>query len=252
MPKLRSLHKSDSSHLPLYIQVQETLKEMIEDVEYGPGERIPSERELSEILGVSRMTVRRAVERLIDSGLLERHSTSGTYVRQPKVVRHVGTQHAIGITQLLEQGGAQAGSRLLSFDVVRAPRKVAHYLDLRVGKLVTKIRRLRLVNTTPFCIETSYVAAAIVPDLCAEDFDETASFYALLRQRYGIDLVRSEGTVSISRSTHEEAALLELEEGDPVMFMRAVVFDTADRAIEYIKSINHPDRVAFRTYRQLN
>lgn len=240
------------NHTPLYLQVQETLKEMIEDVEYGPGEQIPSERELSDMLGVSRMTVRRAVENLIQMGLLERRSTSGTYVRQPQVVRHVGSQYPVGLTQMLQPQEAQVGARLLAFDTIRAPRKVANYLDLRLGESVIMLRRLRTVNGLPFCIETSYVPAYFLSGLTRSDVEGDISFYALLKERYGISMIRSDGTVKISRCLHEEAELLGLNVGDPVLFMQAVVCDTLNRNVEYIRSVNHPDHVIFRTYRQLS
>ena len=83
---------------PLYLQVEATLKEMIEGGDFSPGEQIPSERELSDQLGVSRMTVRRAVENLTHRGLLERRSTSGTYVRPPQVFRRMGKDVAVGLT----------------------------------------------------------------------------------------------------------------------------------------------------------
>jgi GntR family transcriptional regulator len=249
---MRELDRLSSNHTPLYLQVQQTLKEMIEDVEFGPGEQIPSERELSDMLGVSRMTVRRAVENLIQMGLLERRSTSGTYVRQPQVIRHVGSGYSIGLTQLLTEEGAKAGAELLEFEHARAARKVAGYLQLRVGELVVKIRRLRLVNGLPFCIETSYIPAALVPGLEPSDLVGDVSFYTLLKNRYGFDMIKSEGTVNISRCLQEEAALLDLAVGDPVLFMRAVVCDANDRRVEYLKSVNHPDRVAFRTYRYLD
>ena len=174
------------NHTPLYLQVQETLKEMIEDIEYGPGEQIPSERELSDMLGVSRMTVRRAVENLIQMGLLERHSTSGTYVCQPQVVRHVGSQYPVGLTQMLQQQDTRVGARLLAFDTIRAPRKVADHLRLRLGEPVIMLRRLRTVNGLPFCIETGYVPAQYLPDLVQSDVEGDISFYALLKERYGI------------------------------------------------------------------
>jgi GntR family transcriptional regulator len=249
---MHTVDRLSSNHLPLYLQVQQTLKEMIEDVEFGPGEQIPSERELSDMLGVSRMTVRRAVENLIQMGLLERRSTSGTYVRQPQVVRHVGSGYSIGLTQLLEGEGAEAGAQLLDFEHVRAARKVAGYLKLRVGEQVVKTRRLRLVNGIPFCIETSYVSAALVPGLEPSDLAGDVSFYALLKSRYGFDMIKSEGTVKISRCLEEEAELLDLAVGDPVLFMRAVVCDANDQCVEYLKSVNHPDRVAFRTHRYLD
>lgn len=240
------------NHIPLYLQVQETLQEMIEDVEYGPGEQIPSERELSEMLGVSRMTVRRAVENLIAMGLLERHSTSGTYVRQPQVVRHVGSEYPVGLTQMLHSQGGQVGARLLAFETIRAPRKVAKYLDLRLGESVIMLRRLRTVNGLPFCIETSYVPVHLVPGLEQKDVEGDISLYGLLKERYGISMIKSAGTVKISRCLHDEAELLGLSVGEPVLFMQAVVCDTFDRNVEYVRSVNHPDRVVFRTYRQLS
>jgi GntR family transcriptional regulator len=252
MSETHELDQFSTSHLPLYLQVQQTLKEMIEDVEFGPGEQIPSERELSDMLGVSRMTVRRAVENLIQMGLLERHSTSGTYIRQPVVIRHVGSGYSIGLTQLLEEEGAKAGARLLDFEQTRAARKVAAHLQLRIGEPVVKIRRLRLVNGLPFCIETSYISTAQVPGLEESDLVGDVSLYALLKKRYGLDLIRSEGTVKISRCLEEEADLLDLAVGDPVLFMRAVVCDAQDQCVEYLKSVNHPDRVAFRTHRYLD
>lgn len=240
-----------SNHTPLYLQVQETLKEMIENVEYGPGEQIPSERELSDMLGVSRMTVRRAVENLIQAGLLERRSTSGTYVRQPQVVRHVGSQYPVGLTQMLQHQEARVGARLLAFDTIRAPHKVATYLGLRLGEPVVVLRRLRTANELPFCIETSYVPAEFVPGLVQSDVEGDVSFYGLLKERYGISMVRSEGTVKISRCLPEETDLLGLNVGDPVLFMQSVVCDTLNRNIEYVRSVNHPERVIFRSYRQL-
>ncbi|MCL4236987.1 MAG: GntR family transcriptional regulator [Anaerolineae bacterium] len=240
-----------SSHMPLYLQVQETLQEMIENVEYGPGEQIPSERELSDMLGVSRMTIRRAVENLIQVGLLERRSTSGTYVRQPQIVRHVGSQYPVGLTQMLQHLGAHVGARLLTFDTIRAPHKIATYLGLRLGEPVVVLRRLRTANALPFCIETSHVPAEFVPGLASGDVEGDISFYGLLKERYGISMVRSEGTVKISRCLPEETDLLGLNAGDPVLFMQAVICDTLNRNVEYIRSVNHPDRVIFRSYRQL-
>jgi len=231
---------------PLYLQVQATLKEMIDNLEFGPGEKIPSERELSEQLGVSRMTVRRAVEKLVEQGALQRSSTRGTYVREPGVVRHIGSIPLEGLSQLLREEGAVPGSRLMSFEVTRAPRKVAERLNMRVGEPLVVVRRLRLANGEPFCIETSYLPQAMVPGLAAADLQEGASLYEILAQRYGIQPAGYESTLSISPATPEEAALLGIRPDCSIMMMRSVVHDTAGRQIEYLKSVNHPDRVVFR------
>jgi GntR family transcriptional regulator len=236
---------------PLYQQVEATLKEMIEGVVYSPGEQIPSERELSEQLGVSRMTVRRAIENLIRRGLLERRSTNGTYVRQPQVLRRVGKDFAQGLTQLLIGEGVAPGSRLISFQVIRAPLKIAEKLSLRLGEPVIVLKRVRSANDVPFCIETSYLPADLLPGLTAEDFTHNASLYNLLRDRYSVQMVKNDETLKLSFATPEEGDLLDLKPGAPVLLLRCVVMDQNERRMEYLVSVNHPERVIFHSMSSL-
>lgn len=235
-------------HVPLYLQVEASLKEMIEGLVYSPGDQIPSERELSEALGVSRMTVRRAVENLTRRGLLERRSTQGTYVKQPQVLRRVGKEFAQGLTQMLRMTGAAPGSRLLLFEIIPAPVKIAEKLQLRVGEMAVVLRRLRLANGTPFCIETSYLPQKLVPGLCAEDFAlENTSLYAILRERYAIEVSKNDETLKMSYATPEEAELLGLRPNSPIILLRSVISNENDQAVEYLKSVNHPERVVFHS-----
>lgn len=242
------LTEMEKTKIPLYIQVEATLKEMIEDTVYSVGDQIPSERELSEQLGVSRMTVRRAIENLIDRGLLERRSTSGTYVRQPQVQRRLGREKSVGLTQQLKEEGEIPGSKLLSFEIMRAPLKVAEKLNIRLGSQIVVLRRLRLANEEPFCIETSYIPYDLVPGLCAEDFAQSdVSLYAIMQSRYHINLDIGEETLKISFATLEEAAELNIQEGAPVILFQSVVKDIQGRCVEFLKSVNHPGRVVFRS-----
>lgn len=235
-------------HTPLYLQVEEALKEMIEGMTYSPGDQISSERELSEILGVSRMTVRRAIDNLVQRGLLERRTTSGTYVKEPQVMRGVGKEFTQGLTQMLHKTGAQPGSCLLLFEVVPAPLKIAERLQIRVGELMAVLRRLRLANNVPFCIETSYIPYQLVPGLSAEDFAlENTSLYAILRTRYKINVSINDETIKMSYATAEEAKYLRMRQNHPVILLRAVISDENERPIEYLKSVNHPDRVVFHS-----
>lgn len=242
---------SPVSSQPLYLQVEATIKEMIEGVVYSLGDQIPSERELSEQLGVSRMTVRRAVENLIQRGLLERRSTNGTYVSRPQVLRRVGEDSAKGLTQLLLDGGVSPGSRLLSFQISPAPLKIAEKLDLRLGSSVIVIRRVRTANDIPFCVETSYLPQSLLPGLSAEDFANNTSLYSILQSRYGVNMAKNDETVKLSYSTPEEASLLGLEPGSPVLLLRSVVIDQNDRHMEYLVSVNHPERVIFHSMSSL-
>jgi GntR family transcriptional regulator len=224
---------------------------MIEEGEYGPGERIPSERKLSSRLGVSRMTVRRAVENLIALGMLERRSTSGTFVREPRVVRRVGDEAVQSLTQQLLEESAKPGSELIHFERLRAPRQVAGPLRLRVGEHVLLLRRRRLANDLPICVETSYLPHKLFPELRQEQLTGDVSLYQLIEEHYGVRPRSSEDLLLVSRATEEEARWLGLEPGAAVLFMRSVILDDQDRAIEYVKSVNHPRRVAFRGARSL-
>ncbi len=241
-------HSRADSNSPLYLQVEATLKEMIDGWSFSPGEQIPSERELSEQLGVSRMTVRRAIENLIRQGLLERRSTSGTYVRPPQVLRRVGKDVAVGLTQMLQEEGTVAGSVLLSFKGELAPLKIAEKLHIRIGAPVVVVRRLRTVNGEPFCVETSYIPKEIVPNLSASDLTSSdASLYRIMQQRYNVQFKLTDEILKISFATQEEAELLGLKHGAPIHLLRSVVSDENDRPVEYLKSVNHPDRVAFHS-----
>jgi GntR family transcriptional regulator len=236
---------------PLYIQIQETLKEMIEGIEYAPGDQIPSERELADQLRVSRMTVRRAIEHLVEVGLLERRSTSGTYVREPRVIRNISPDTIQSLTRQIQGKGRQAGSKLLMFEKLRAPKKVSEFLNLRLGVKVHCIRRLRLTNSLPFCIETSYLPFARFPDLSREKLAGDASLYHILGSSYEVRASKSIDTLNLSYATDEEAQLLELEVNDPVIFFRSIIFDKQGVPFEYVKSVNHPYRVAFQAITQV-
>jgi len=240
------VRKNIQINAPLYIQVEATLKEMIEESVYETGEQIPSERDLSEQLGVSRMTVRKAIENLVRYGLLERRSTNGTYVRQPKVMRRVGKDVAVGLTQLLREEGSQAGSVLVKFEEILAPLKVAEKLNLHVGEHVVMIQRMRTSNNVPFCVETSYIPRELVPDLSADDLKQSsASLYSIMLTRYQIQLSKNNETLKLSYATAEEASLLSMQEGEPVLLLRSVVMDENDYPVEYLKSVNHPGLVMF-------
>jgi GntR family transcriptional regulator len=231
----------------LHVQVQHTIRGMVERGEYASGDRIPSERELAEEMGISRMTIRRALDELVRAGLLERRSTSGTYVREASVVRRVGVGSTLGLTQLLEQEGAAAGSRLLSFHIEPASRQIAAQLDVPAGVAVVRLRRLRLANDEPFCVETSYLPRARVPNLAADDIAGQGSLYALLSARYGIEIGSSDEVLSVTRVDADDASALGLVPHDSALLLRATTRDTNGQPIEYLHSVNHPDRVAFRT-----
>ncbi len=226
-------------------QAMQVLLEMLERPEFGPNERIPAERDLAEHLGISRMTLRKAIQVLIERGILERRGNRGTFVTAPGVERPVSLSRK-GITQVVEQSGSRPGSKLLYFEQAQASGRVAKLLGIAEGDGLLTIRRLRTVDQKPFCIETSYIPLARAPDLLAQDLAAGASLYALLLERYGIEVESDEGTLSIANMNDQEARLLEVAAGTAALVYRGVIFDSQGKPLEYLVSINHPQRVVFK------
>jgi GntR family transcriptional regulator len=232
---------------PAYLKAQEAILAMVEGPDFAPGDKIPSERVLSEKFGISRMTLRRAVDNLVRLGVLERRSTSGTHVAAPNVVRPLDGRHAYSISQIVESSGGAPGSRLLFFESAAASQKLAENLEVAAGAPLIAIRRLRTSNGVPFCVETSYLPAERVPGLAAADLLENASLYGLLRERFGIQVGGRQGVISVAPIGAQDAALLGLEPDTAALLYRSIVSDRQGKPIEHMISVNHPQRVMFTT-----
>lgn len=232
---------------PVYVAIEEHLRALVASRDLAPGDRVPSERTLAEELGANRMTVRKAMDRLVASGLLERAGTSGTRVALPRVTRPMGSGSAQGIARVVESAGGTPGNRLLHFALASANAKMAQRLGIAEGDELVVLRRLWTVNGTPFCVETTHIPAARVPDLHAEDLTAGQSLYALLRARYGIDVASGERVIGLASATDMEARQLRLRRGASILLLRLLTFDAEGHPIEYTTSVNHPQLVVFKT-----
>jgi GntR family transcriptional regulator len=236
-----------TSKIPVYRQIEQHIRDLINGSEYGPGDRVPSERVLAETLGANRMTVRKAIDGLVAQGMLERHSTSGTRIPLPRVTRPTDVRTSLGITRIIQSSGGTPGNKLLHFQEQHANGRVAERLGLLEGTPIVVFRRLWTVDGAPFCIETSHLPAERVPDLAAEDLTAGQSLHALLRNRYGITTVSGERMIGVATCTDMEARLLELPPHSPCLLLRLVVADQVGQPVEYMASVNHPQLVVFKT-----
>nr|WP_248311355.1 GntR family transcriptional regulator [Bosea sp. ASV33] len=232
---------------PIYVEVQDYLLDLIGAPDYGPGDRIPSERTLADALGINRMTVRKAIDRLVERNVLERNGTSGTRIPLVQVSRPIDAPATLGITRIIRNAGGEPGSKLLHFGEEAASESIAQRLELAPGDALIMARRLRSVNDEAFCIETSYLPAGSVPGLSAEDLLSGQSLYALLQQRYGIEISIRDREISVGTATEREAQLLALAPGSPTLVLRIVARDGEGRPVEYMRSVNHPHHVVFRS-----
>jgi GntR family transcriptional regulator len=243
----KSKNNQESPLQKIYVQAQQKLLEMIKGPEFSVGDKIPSERKLSMILKVSRMTIRKAISLLIEDGVLERHGTSGTFLTVPRIYRPIDPQLSYSISEIVGSKGDIAGSILLFFELTHANSRLARRLAIEEGEETIVIRRLRTVNKIPFCIETSHIPATLTPELSATDIVNAPSLYTLLKEKYDLEPVHGEGLVSIAKVTHREAELLGMNKKDVALVYRTLVFDKEQRPMEYLVSVNHPQQVIFKT-----
>jgi GntR family transcriptional regulator len=244
-PKPEDTHEARA---PAYKQIQSYLQELLAGPDFGPGDRIPSERDLAEQLGRNRMTVRKAIDGLVAMGLLERHSTTRARLPVPRVTRPIDNFHAPqGFRRIIQSGGGTAGNKLLHFEQAKASASVAARLKLEEGADIVMFRRLWTANDIPVCIETSHLPLSIVPDLAAQDLLAGESLYSLLHSRYGIGAMHGEREIGLTTCSEIEARLLKLTTGTSCLSLKMHVHDQKGRPVEYMRSVNHPTLVVFKT-----
>lgn len=236
-----------SAKKPLYLAIEDHVLDLIAGPDFRPGEKIPSERQLADDLGANRMTVRKAIDRLVDRGVLERNGTSGTRVPTPSVTRPIDLLESRGITRIISAGGGKPGNKLLHFGEAVASPAIAERTGLAEGAPLVMFRRLWSVNGAPFCIETTWLPAARFGAVSAEDLVAGQSLYALLAQRFGVTKLTTEREISVGAAADLEARHLGLKSGAATLVLRLVARDEAGRPVEYTKSVNNPLQVVFRT-----
>jgi GntR family transcriptional regulator len=230
--------------IPLYVQIAESLLDRIESSELRPGDRLPSERELSNMLDVNRMTVRRALQVLESQGLLIRRRGDGTYIAEPKIERQA--DHLVPFTRGMERRGYVPGAKVITLERRVAEAAVARELGLPVSAPVYYVRRLRLINREPVMLERFTVPGHRFPGFERYDFS-SRSVYAVMEQEYGVAVVRARQSLEPVVATEYEARLLEVQPGAPLMLERRLGFDQDDQPVEYGRDLYRGDRFRFVT-----
>jgi len=203
------------------------------------GTSIPSERQLCELLAVSRPTLRSVVDEFVRDGVLVRHHGRGVFIARPKIAQHLDQRGAGGHLPAPVDG--EWTSRTLGFDVVAAGPRIGRRLHVAPAEEIVRVRRLRSVDGEPVCVETIHLPRAFVPDLRREDLDG-ASLYALLRRRFDIAVDRAVQIIEPTVTDDEEAALLDVPAQSPALFFERTTQDVLGRPVEFTRSIYRGDR----------
>lgn len=217
---------------PAYLQLADLIQRKIETNEYCLGSKIPSERELSEVFGISRMTVRKAIDVLIEKGLLTRLQGKGTFVSQPTIDSPIDTIHSMRL--FIQESGLIPSNKVLAAQKEKAGVKYSRIFGISPDEDLFLIFRLRLGNGIPLALEYTYIPYNIVPDIETYNF-EHCSLYDLY-EKQGISFATDSQKLEIVKAGNPQAALLKIEEGSAVFMLHNTVTDTTGRVVEYTRS----------------
>ncbi|MEV8171596.1 GntR family transcriptional regulator [Microbacterium sp. NPDC077486] len=227
--------------IPLYFQVSSRLEAAIRSGEIPPGARLENEIAIGERLGLSRPTIRRAIQELVDRGLLVRRRGIGTQVVQGQVTRQV---ELTSLYDDLQGSQHNPGTTVLLHELTPAPENVADHLGLAVGTEVLHIRRRRTSDDNPVAILENWFPADVA-EITREQLEEQG-LYQLLRGR-GVTIRVAKQRIGARRAHDDEGKLLDIDRDGPVLQMERTSFDGAGRAIEFGVHIYRPDLYSFET-----
>ena len=205
-----------------------------------PHDALPSERDLMSVYGVSRMTVRRAIAKLVDEGRVYNIHGSGTYVGSTDLF--LKTPKLTSFTEDMMSRGFAASSRVLALTSVRATGEIARSLNISVESECTHIRRLRLADENPMAIEDVYLPREV---LALEDFKLAESLYSQL-DHAGHELHRAEQEIQAITLDDEQSRLLGVDPGTAALSVTRVSSSRRGQLIEYARTIYRADRYTFQ------
>ncbi|MCV7354384.1 GntR family transcriptional regulator [Mycolicibacterium fluoranthenivorans] len=229
-----------SSPIPLYFQVAQVFEKAIIDGELKPGDRFENELALASRLSLSRPTTRRAIQELVDKGLLVRKRGVGTQVVQTPVHRPV---ELTSLFDDLARAGQEPATKVLDYVTGPASADIAAHLNLEPGAEVVMMRRLRTSGGQPLALMTNHLPSPIAPD--REEL-ERFGLYQALRSR-GVHIRLARQRIGAKAADRDEARLLDERPKAPLLVMERTAFDDSGRIVEYGSHAYRASRYYFDT-----
>lgn len=223
---------------PRYLAIAAVVRDRIVTEQLGPHTLLPSERELAEQHGVSRMTARQALSLLESEGVVYRKPPRGTFVAEPRVRFHIGS-----FSEEVSRLGRRPAARLLWAERQRPTPAVQRVLGLSDGAPVHVFHRLRSVDDAPVALETTFLPADLTPGIL--DTPEEGSLWAVLRARYGMRLARSTAVLESIVLDDVSSSQLAVRAGSAGTLLTRRTVDDAGRCVEYARDVYRADRAAF-------
>ncbi len=229
-----------------YQEIANTLRERILGAEFAPGDQLPLERELCEQYGVSRITVKKAVDELVADGLVVKRRGAGTFVKElsGRGVRDVSMANQFtGFTHTFE--GCKVESEILRFDIIHPSADVADKLNITEEDFVYDIVRLRKVDGAPIVIEYTHMPIELIPGIKREVLEK--SIYGYIENTLHYKIQSAHRFIRALLPTEEEEKLLQIPHGTlPILEIEQVAFLDDGRAFEYSRAHHRGDKQTFR------
>jgi len=234
-----------NAQTPIYLQVNEIIREMIEDGQLKEGEVLMSERDLSNYLQVSRMTVNKAILKLVDEGYLQRERKRTIIAKKRLITRYESIQ---GLTEMSRSVGRKQSNKMVSFELTKLSNLLKR--ELRTSEeFGYKIVRVRYVNDMPLMLDTAYLSQKMYPDLM-NWLSDTTSMHELFKTKYGYTVHQAEQIIRPVYLKEEQAQLLGQRNGDLALSIKRHSYTKAGEVMEYTESIflsqKHDFQIALR------
>ncbi len=231
--------------IPKYYQLATILQGKIEAGEWAPRSPIPSERQLETIYNVSRPTIRQSIEYLITQGLLYREHGRGTFVSPEKLQK--GLRELTSFSEDLLARGMRPGQVIRSIERTVPPDSVLQRLELPPGSPVTRIDRIRLGDGAPIGLQVSYISLSPSQEITVQDMERAGSLYRILEEKFNLIPTEADETLEVALANREEASLLEINEGSPLLLSERLTFSQDRRPVEFVRILYRGDRYRYYT-----
>lgn len=230
---------------PLYLQLVDVLEKQMKET-MAPNEKLSSERELTQIYDVSRITVRLALQELEKRGLVYKKHGKGTYVSEiPSSAWDLSS--AYSFTEQMKKIGKIPQTKILSFLQVEASGQVAKELQIKVGDPVFELERLRLADGIPMMLERSYVPVTYFASLTEQRLEEKP-LYEIFADDFGQKIRLAEEEFYASVALDNESNWLQIKPGAPVLHFWRKAYNDKNIIIEYTFSIARADKFRYKVY----
>jgi len=233
-----------SDVIPKYYQLANILRQQIESGDFKPYDAIPSERQLEQNYNLSRPTIRQAIDLLGRQGYLYRVHGKGTFVSPPKLQK--GMLELTSFSEDMRNRGLKPGQKILEFGYVKPNSKTRRQLEITDNeRKVLRIKRLRYGDENPMGLQDSFLALDSAHIITREEIEEKGSIYVILQEKFGIYPTEADETLEVTLATHDEAELLNVKDGSPLLLNERTLWSQDRKAIEFVRILYRGDRYKY-------